>query len=69
MLSSILKVIALLRGLLDLWRAYQDRLEARRVAEAEEKRIAREEAIQDLNEARDEKEFDRAQDNLVDRKP
>jgi len=66
MISGIFNAIALLLKLLKLWDQFGDYMDAKRVAEAEEKRQRREQAIRDQQNAKTEEEFDDAQDRIVD---
>ncbi len=69
MFSSILSVISFIRELIALIRSIQDFLEKERSAKAEKNRQELEKALEDLKNAKTEKEFDDAQARVVAHKP
>lgn len=69
MFSSILSIISFIRELFALIRGIQDFLDKERAAKVEKDRQEREIALEDLKKAKDEKEFDDAQDRVVAHKP
>jgi len=68
-LAWLFKIISILSALVELWRRAQALLEERRVRKVKEREAAREQALKDLENAKSEKEFDEAQDRVVDNKP
>lgn len=69
MLTKIWLVIELIMKLFKLWDQFADHVEARRRAEAEEKRQAREKAIEDSKRAETDDEIFDSQDRIVNNKP
>lgn len=69
MFSAISNFFAIIKGLLSLWRYWQDFQESQRVIETEKKRVAHQKALEDLQKATTEEEIWDAQKRIVDNKP
>lgn len=69
MFKNIGAIVALIRAIIDLIREFKAVKEAQKKKEAEQKEARRDEAIEKLKNAETEKDFDDAQDQLVDNKP
>lgn len=69
MFTKIWLVFELIMKLFKLWDQFADYVEARRKVEAEEKRQAREKAIEDSKKAETDDEIFDSQDRIVDNKP
>jgi hypothetical protein len=69
MLAQIMSIISVIRALLDLWKYFQNYQESARKAEAEKKRQAREEAIDQSVKAETQEEIWASQDKIASNKP
>lgn len=66
MLANLFALIQLILKVLSLWEGLLDSIEQADIAKREERRQAREKALEQLQNATSEDEFDKAQDSVVD---
>lgn len=69
MFSSIFSIIELILKLIGLWNGFLNYVDKKRIADAEKNRQEREKAVDQLKGAKSEEDFDRAQSDVVIRKP
>lgn len=69
MIGQIFAVIELLLKLIGLWGQFSDYVDKKRTAEAEERRQRRDQAVDDLKNAKTEEEFNEAQSRIVNNPP
>lgn len=69
MIANIFKIIDLLLRLFGLFDLYMNHIEEKYRSEIEKRRNKREKALEDLQKADSEQEFDKAQEEVVSNKP